>query len=116
MDMDNIRAMFGELSARSRTGDNFSEIESFYAGQDPPAFGKGNRIAVCNLDKFHDWNGRQIAPLFMACPVGPLSNYRDTGASLGKLGFQIRRVMFGGFPCDQLPLVGAAEVFQDYFP
>src|ERR1700684_4701168 len=116
MDMDYIRTMFGELSSCGRAGNHFRQIEDLYAGQNPPAFGDRHGIAFRDLDKFYDWNSCQIATLLMSCPFRPVSNNRDTGGALGKLIFQVRRAMLGGFSRDQLPLVGATKVFQDYFP
>src|SRR6202142_3252977 len=52
----------------------------------------------------------------MACPFRPVSNNRGTGDSLGKVIFQGCRVVLDGLARDQLPLVGATKIFQDYFP
>ena len=51
-------AVFGELSARSRSGDYFRQIEGLYAGQNPSVGGKGNGIGFRNLEKLDNWDRR----------------------------------------------------------
>src|SRR5258707_917448 len=95
MDMDYIRTMFGELSSCGRTGNHFRQIEDLHAGQNPPASGDRYGIAFRNLDKLHDWNSCQIAPLLMACPFRSVSNNRDTGGGLRKRRPRHRRRRWG---------------------
>ena len=110
--MDDVGTMFGELSSGGRTGNDFRQIEGFYARQNPIALGKGHGIAFRNFDEFNDWDGRQIAPLFMGCPFRAIPHDRNTGSCVGNFWSSSSAALcFSGLPSNQLPLIGAAKIF-----